>query len=229
MIGIIAAMDKEIAGWLELVAVREIVRLADKTFYLSAFEGKELVIAQSGIGKVNAAITAALLLSHYDVDYVVNTGVAGGLRPARTGDLVVGIRILYSDVDLRLIDPELPFGEIPGDPLYAVSDAALVARAEAVLARLGYRHLSGAIASADRFTTDRSELSGVLAHTPDVVACDMESMAVAVAAQKFGKPFIVIRGISDVIDDADQIEEYRHVVEDVCRRTAAFVRAFFGD
>ncbi|MDP3130330.1 MAG: 5'-methylthioadenosine/S-adenosylhomocysteine nucleosidase, partial [Bacillota bacterium] len=184
MIGIIAAMDKEVAGWLELVAVREIVTIADKTFYLSSYEGDELVIAQSGIGKVNAAITAALLLSRFPIDYVVNTGVAGGVLPAQTGDLVVGDRILYADVDLTKIDP-IPYGQMAGEALYALADPVLLGRAEAALVSLGYSYRIGAIASADRFTTDKSDLAAVLSHTPDIVACDMESMAVAMAAVKF--------------------------------------------
>jgi len=225
MIGIIAAMDKEIAGWLEAVAVREIVTIADKTFYLSTFEGDELVIAQSGIGKVNAAITAALLFSRFSIEYVVNTGVAGGVSPARPGDLVVGDRILYSDVDLTQIDA-IPYGQMAGEALYAHADPDLLKRAERALVHLGYPHRMGAIASADRFMTDKAELAGVLAHTPDIVACDMESMAVAMTAVKFGIPFIVIRGVSDVIDDPHQVEGYRDLVSDICKKTAAFVRAF---
>ncbi len=225
MIGIIAAMDKEIAGWLDSVAVREIVSIAGKTFYLSTFEGDELVIAQSGIGKVNAAITAALLFSRFSIDYVVNTGVAGGISPSRPGDLVVGDRILYADVDLTKIDA-IPYGQMAGETLYAHADADLLVRAERALARLGYPHRKGAIASADRFTTDKSELAGVIAHTPDIVACDMESMAVAVTAVKFHVPFIVIRGVSDVIDDPRQVEGYRDLVSDICQKTAGFVRAF---
>jgi adenosylhomocysteine nucleosidase len=226
MVGIIVAMDREIAGWLARLAVREIVDYADKTFYLGTYEGVEIVLARSGIGKTNAAMTATLLFSHFDVDYLINTGVAGGLAPAHTGDIVVATRLVYSDVDVRLIDPDLPFGQIPGDPLYAVPDPNLVARAMDILSASGARNLSGTIATADRFTTDRGELAALLSHTHDVVACDMESMAVAVAAEKFSKPFIVVRGISDVIDADDQLEVYRDVVDEVCGRTAALVAAF---
>ncbi|MFH0992849.1 MAG: 5'-methylthioadenosine/adenosylhomocysteine nucleosidase [bacterium] len=226
MVGIIAAMDKEIAGWLDIVAVREINRIADKTFYVGTLAGEELVIAQSGIGKVNAAITAALLFSHYRIEYVINTGVAGGLLPTAIGDIVIGRAVLYGDVDLRMIDSDLPYGQMAGDPLYAVADPVLFSQAVNVLEKLGYQHRSGVIASADRFTTARAELSYILAHTADVIACDMESMAVALTAVKFGIPFVVIRGISDVIDDAGQIEAYHDVVDDVCSKTTAFVAAF---
>ncbi len=226
MVGIIAAMDKEIAGWLDIVAVREINRIADKTFYVCTYAGEELVIAQSGIGKVNAAITATLLFSHYPIVYVISTGVAGGLLPASIGDIVIGRSVLYGDVDFRAIDPDLPYGQMAGDPLLASADPALFSRAEQVLETLGYNHRSGVIASADRFTTARAELALILAHTQDVIACDMESMAVALTAIKFGIPFVVIRGISDVIDDDSQIEAYHDVVNDVCIRTAAFVAAF---
>ena len=225
MVGIIVAMDKELAGWLDVVAVREIVRIADKTFYLASYEGEELVIARSGIGKVNAAITTALLLSRHVVDYVVNTGVAGGVDPSRTGDLVVGARIVYADVDVSMID-SVPFGQMAGERLYAEADPALLARALRVLARLGTPFRVGTIASADRFVTDPTLLSPIRAHTSDIVAVDMESMAVAHAAETFGVPFIAIRGISDVIDAPGQVEGYKNVVERICAATAAFVRAF---
>ncbi len=226
MVGIIAAMDKEIAGWLDIVAVWEINRIADKTFYVGTYAEKEVVIAQSGIGKVNAAITAALLFSNYPIDYVINTGVAGGLKPASVGTIVIARGVLYGDVDFCAIDPDLPYGQMAGDPLTAIADPALFMFAENVLKKLGYGYLSGVIASADRFTTSRAELALVLAHTPDIIACDMESMAVALTAVKFGIPFIVIRGISDVIDDDHQVEAYYDVVGDVCKKTAVFVAAF---
>ncbi|MFA5005982.1 MAG: 5'-methylthioadenosine/adenosylhomocysteine nucleosidase [Candidatus Izemoplasmatales bacterium] len=225
MVGIIVAMDKELAGWLDAVAVREIVRVADKAFYLGTCEGTELVIAQSGVGKVNAAITAALMCSRYQVDYVVNTGVAGGVFPSRTGDLAVATRVLYADVDVTAIDP-VPYGQMAGEKLYALADPALLERAARILGRLGMPHRFGTIASADRFVTDPAVLSPIRAHTADVVAVDMESMAVAHAAEVFGVPFVVIRGISDVIDAPGQVDGYRDVAAAICANTAAFVRAF---
>ena len=45
------------------------------------FKGTELVVAQCGIGKVNAAICAQMLIDLYRPRALIFSGVAGGLLP----------------------------------------------------------------------------------------------------------------------------------------------------
>ena len=89
MIAIIAAMDKELNTLLDALTVASIEVFADKTFYVGTLNGKEVVIAKSGIGKVNAAVTTAILLQRYEIDYLINTGVAGGVLPSQSQDIVI--------------------------------------------------------------------------------------------------------------------------------------------
>ena len=79
-IGIIGAMDEEVNRLKEMMQEVKIKNIASMDFYEGSFEGSPLVVVRSGIGKVNAAICTQILVDLYDIDLVINTGVAGSLR-----------------------------------------------------------------------------------------------------------------------------------------------------
>lgn len=226
MIAIIAAMDKELNALLDALATSEIQSVADKTFYLGTIAGKDVVIAKSGIGKVNAAVTTALLLDRFEVTCLINTGLAGGIPPSQCGDIVVSAQVAYSDVDFRAVNPELPFGQMEGEPFVLTTDPELLADAEEVLKTSGIAHRVGTLVSGDQFVTSKTQLAPVLAHLPDVVACEMEGMAVALTAWHFHVPFIIIRGISDVIEAPGQVRDYYEIASRIAAKTTDFVLRF---
>jgi adenosylhomocysteine nucleosidase len=226
MIAIIAAMDKELNTLLESLATSEIRSVADKTFYLGTIAGKDVVVAKSGIGKVNAAVTTALLLDEYEITCLINTGLAGGLSPAKCGDIVVSSQVAYSDVDFRAVNPELPFGQMEGEPFVVKTDPKLLQDALDVLKQSKTPHRLGTIVSGDQFVTSVSQLAPVIAHFSDVVACEMEGMAVAVTAWHFHVPCIILRGISDVIDAPGQVRDYFEVASRIAAKTTGFVLEF---
>jgi adenosylhomocysteine nucleosidase len=229
MIAIIAAMDKELNTLLDALAVSEVATIAGKTFYVGTLCGREAVIAKSGIGKVNAAVTTALLLDHYEVDHLINTGLAGGISPSKCGDIVVSSGVAYSDVDFGMINPELPFGQMEGEPFIATPDADMLKTAENILidSKTGYR--IGTIVSGDRFVTGIQELEPILKNIHNVIACEMEGMAVALTCYHFKVPFIIMRGISDVIDAPGQVHDYREISTRIAARTTGFILRFVGE
>lgn len=229
MIAIIAAMDKEVKTLLEHMNVEEIETIADKIFYIGKLGQKDVIVAKSGIGKVNAAITTSALCLKYDIDFIINTGVAGGLFPVNSGDIVISKGIVYSDVDVSEIDKDLPYGQIPGDPYIVYSDNDLTIKAVKILSDLKLSYRSGMIASGDQFVTDSIKLKPLQDVIDQLYAVEMESMAVAITAYKFGVPFIVIRGISDVIDDTLQVQMYENFVDEIADTTAGFVIKFVED
>ena len=229
MIAIIAAMDKEIKHLLSQVSIEEIETIADKIFYKGKLGQKEVIIAKSGIGKVNAAMTASILAVKYDVDFIINTGVAGGLFPINSGDVVLSEGVVYSDVDVRVVDSELPFGQMPGDPFIVHADESLVNHAAKILEELKMPFRKGIIASGDQFVTDSQNLKPLQSVIDQLYAVEMESMAVAITAHKFNIPFVIIRGISDVIDDTLQVQMYENLVDDIADMTAEFVIHFVED
>ena len=79
MIGIIGAMEEEVSQLIEAMENKEKVTCAGMDFYSGTLKGKDAVVVQSGIGKVNMALCTQILADKFDVEAVINTGVAGGL------------------------------------------------------------------------------------------------------------------------------------------------------
>lgn len=226
MIAIIAAMDKELKILLNHMKIDLIETIADKIFYQGKLSGKDVVVAKSGIGKVNAAITTTALCLIYDIEFIINTGVAGGLFPINSGDIVVSEGVVYSDVDVVQIDPELPYGQMPGDPFIVYADNDLINKTINILNQMKLSYRKGIIASGDQFVTDSMKLKPLQTVIDHLYAVEMESMSVAMTAFKFNIPFVIIRGISDVIDDTLQVQMYTNSVEDIADMTASFVISF---
>ena len=128
MIGIIGAMQEEVSALLNKAEITKENKLLDTVFYEGVIEGKEVVILQGGIGKVNSAICVSLLLTNYDIDYVINIGSAGGLKQEQNvGDVVVSNAVAYHDVDLSAF--ARPQGELPDLPRFISADKRLVKKA----------------------------------------------------------------------------------------------------
>lgn len=226
MIAILAAMKKELAALLEATTEVATTSIAGKTIHTGRLHGRLVVLAQSGIGKVNAAMTSAIVLSHYDCECLINTGVAGGIHPAQPGDLVLAKRLVSFDADVTAIDPDLVFGQIYGEPPCFESDPQLLEAATLLLKQSKENYRSGTIASGDTFVTKLQTLKPIFTIDSQIVACDMEAQAVAQVAHHFHVPFLLIRGVSDIVEAADQAETYQGGVDEIARRTAAFVALF---
>lgn len=98
-IGIIGAMQIEIDLLLEKLVIQEEQTIAGMPFYIGEFMGTEVIIARSGVGKVNAAACAQTLIHKFNVDSIINTGVAGGLHPdVKVGDVVISTNVTHHDV-----------------------------------------------------------------------------------------------------------------------------------
>jgi adenosylhomocysteine nucleosidase len=228
MIAIIAAMEKELTVLRAALEPTETLEIADKTFFVGRIGKVPVVLARSGIGKVNAAVTTALLLDRFPVECLINTGIAGGVSPTRSGDIVVSTDVAYSDVDLRPIDPEMPFGQMEGEPLSVPADSALIREAETVLREERIAFRSGTIVSGDQFVTSISVLDPIRRQLPHVIACEMEGMAVAVTARHFRVPFVILRGISDVVDAPGQVQDYQALSQTIADRTTKFLLRFLS-
>ena len=112
-IGIIGAMDEEVNRLKEMMQEVKIKNIASMDFYEGSFEGSPLVVVRSGIGKVNAAICTQILVDLYDIDLVINTGVAGSLRnEINIADIVISTDALQHDVDKGVL--VMSFGLFPG-------------------------------------------------------------------------------------------------------------------
>lgn len=195
MIGIIGAMAPEMA--LLSAALRETQerKAAGMTFRTGVLEGKEVVLLQCGIGKVNAAVGAALMIELFHPSAVLNTGSAGGLLATQSfGDTVVSRAVVQHDVDVTAFG--YAPGQIPGLPVAFPSDPALVALADRCLE--GSAHTIGVIGSGDVFVHDPLAIERILARFPDLCAVEMEAAAIAQACYLSQVPFVVLRALSDL-------------------------------
>ena len=101
MIGIIGAMDKEIDDLKNVMKDVSEEKISGMTFYKGALSGKDVVLVRSGIGKVNAAMCTEALIIKYNVECVINTGIAGSLNSKiDIGDIVLSTDSLEHDMDV---------------------------------------------------------------------------------------------------------------------------------
>ena len=166
---------------------------------LKTLESADVIVTQTGIGKVNAALKTATIIERYKPDLIINSGVAGGLdEKLNIGDAVAGALICYHDVWCGT--PNLK-GQIQGLPLFFQSDS----KALSVLDPSVHK---GLIISGDQFIQDKEKLLSLKADFPEALAVDMESAAVAQTCYIYQTPFISIRLISDTPGVAHHQEQY---------------------
>lgn len=228
LIGIIGALDIELNFFFENMVIAKTELIGDKTFYIGNINNKKVALVKSDIGKVNAAITATILASYYQVSMIINTGVAGGLKPAEPGDIILAKGLSYFDASLSGID-DLPHGKLGNDPLIVETDSKYLEKAKVIFDQLAYPYKTGNIVSGDKFVTKLRYLDKISKNVPNILACEMEGMAIALTAHKFNIPFISIRGISDIIEDKNQTSSYHSNSKTVAQKCSNFVMTFLKE
>ena len=199
-IALIGAMPPEISLLQENLQNLRSEHMADFDIYCGEYAGKNVVLALSGIGKVNAALSTALVLQHRP-DFVINTGSAGGLGSGlKVGDVVIGTQTAHHDVDVTAFGYAI--GHVPRMPARFESDPALCAAAEKAAAAFEHAAVHrGLIVSGDQFVHRSESVAEVRRHFPDAQAVEMEAAAIAQSCHRFGVPFVVVRAISDLADE----------------------------
>lgn len=203
-IAIIAAMEEEVAILKNKITDCQVDNILGINFYSGQIQGCDVVLLQSGIGKVAAATGTTLLLSRFDVDAVINTGSAGGLdKRLNIGDIVISTQSLYHDVNLTAFGYEP--GQMAGCPISFQADKNLREVARNTIIEQGANFVEGVIASGDAFINSDSLLKMIKSQFPDTIAVEMEAAAIAHVCWIFSIPFVVVRAISDNGDKSSAI------------------------
>ena len=202
-IGIIGAMAQEVnilAGQLDNA---ERYEHAGFVFHTGTRHGLEVIILQSGIGKVNAAVGTAILLERHQPDAIINTGSAGGFAPdLAIGDVIISDEVRHHDVDAVVFGYEL--GQVPGMPAAYHADSRLRDIARGAIAALGEVNVrEGMIATGDAFMADPERGAATRAQFPAMLAVEMEGAAIAQTCYLYDCPFVVIRALSDIPGSGD--------------------------
>lgn len=201
-IGIIGAMDEEVEILKSLLDITETVTEAGMTFYKGMLHNTEVVLARSGIGKVNAAVCAQLMITLFKIDYLINSGVAGTLQPnINQGDIVISTDAVQHDVDTTVFGD--PLGAIPRlGVTFFEADKVLMNLAEKAAASLNFEGVSifrGRVASGDQFVAG-GELKDRIWSNFEPSAVEMEGASIAHVAYLNKVPYVIIRAISDKAD-----------------------------
>ena len=227
MIGIIGAMDEEVAMLKEKLTEVQVETKAAMDFYKGKLEGKDVVVVRSGIGKVNAAMCAQILVDVYHADHVINTGIAGSLKAEiNIGDIVLSTDALQHDMDAQAFGYEP--GQIPRvDTLSFKADEKMIALAkeccEKVNPEIGV--FTGRVVSGDQFISDNGT-KAALVKDYDGYCAEMEGASMAQVATLNKIPFVIIRAISDKADNSAPVA-YETFEEQAIVHTVKLLAAMF--
>ncbi|MBQ8296949.1 MAG: 5'-methylthioadenosine/adenosylhomocysteine nucleosidase [Ruminococcus sp.] len=208
MIGIIGAMSGEVQGLKELLQDVTVTEKSGMQFYSGKLHGNEVIVVQSGVGKVNAGICAALLIHIFGADVLINTGIAGSLNNLiDIGDVVLSTDAVQHDVDATGFG-KYPYGQIPGlDTFSFKADRKLLSIAEEACLEVNHsvKVFRGRVVSGDQFISDKAKKQW-LATNFGAYCTEMEGAAIAQAAYLSKIPFIIVRVISDKADDSSKVD-----------------------
>lgn len=228
--GIIGAMDSEIQmirGQMDYCRTNPLYGL---TFYQGRLGNHDVILAKCGIGKVNAARCAQILIDRSNPDYLINTGVAGGVGPGlKLEDIVLSTDLVQHDfrmTALGCVDGCLSLEGPKDKPTLFMADESLLARFEKVAQETAGEAAihRGRIASGDTFVADQ-ETKKRLYDTYGALACEMEGAAIAQVAQAAGVPFLVVRAISDLADGSAS-ESYTAFEQHAAQLSASMLLKF---
>lgn len=205
-IGIIGAMDEEIEILKDLMEIENKNNIAGMSFFSGKLLNKDIILVRSGIGKVNAAVCTQVLISKFNVSYIINTGVGGAIHTdLNVGDIVISSDVLQHDFDATSFGYKL--GEIPRMDTYVFkADKRLVDIAFAASRNETVNHqtMIGRILSGDVFVAcpDKKEF---LWDNFKGYCTEMEGAAIGHTSFLNNIPFVIIRSISDKADGTAHI------------------------
>ncbi|MEK5077426.1 5'-methylthioadenosine/S-adenosylhomocysteine nucleosidase [Solibacillus sp. FSL W7-1436] len=197
-IAVIGAMEQEVELLRDALQNTQTETIANGEYTTGTYEGKEVVLLKSGIGKVNAAMSTTILLEKFNPKVVINTGSAGGFDAAlKVGDIVISDEVRHHDVDVTAFGYEI--GQMAGMPAAYKSDEQLMEVAKQAVKEVGEHNYSvGLICSGDVFMSNPARVEAVRKDFPSMKAVEMEAAAVAQVCHQFETPFVVIRALSDI-------------------------------
>ncbi len=195
-IGIIGAMSEEVQGIKKLMTDIEEEKIGTLTFYTGVMHDKDIVLLETGIGKVNAAIGATLMIEAFDVEEIIFTGVAGGVNEELDlGDVVISRDLIQHDFDTSAFGDKL--GMIPRmDNSIFKADDELIELAVNAGKKLKGKVIVGRVLSGDQFIASPEKIA-FLKKEFNGDCTEMEGAAVGHVCQVLDIPFVVIRTMSD--------------------------------
>ncbi len=226
-IGVIGAMEEEVASLIHQMEEVEKKTIAGMTFYHGNLWNQDAVVVRSGIGKVNMAVCTQILVDEYAVNMVINTGVAGGLyKDINVGDIVISSDALHHDFDVsglgyqRGVIPQMPVSVFQAD-----TELVEMAKEACEIVNPEIQCFVGRVVTGDQFISDNAKKKE-LVEVFNGYCAEMEGAAMAQVAVLNNLPFVIIRAISDKADDSAPVA-YDTFEEQAIVHTVKLLAAMF--
>lgn len=217
MIAIIGAMCEEVDAILRKMTNLEVQTIAGHRFITGQLSQKSVVVFESGVGLVNAAMALTLASQHFSLSAILNVGTAGGLHPElNVLDLIAADQLTYHDFDISVF----------GNPRRFSADNRMVFKSDPRLLSLlstltGIERLHiGPLVSGQQFISTEAQVLEITSHYPEALAVEMEGAALAHVASKLEIPFLVIRSISDLVIHPHNEMTFETYLEKASERSA---------
>ncbi len=203
-LAIMGAMEEEIEPLLAHFKNVNIVEFANNKYYEVNYNGLDIVIAYSKIGKVFASLTATTMIEKFGCDTLLFSGVAGAINPElKIGDLIIADKLCQHDLDITAFGH--PNGFVPGGSVFVETSDKLRDIAKEVAKENDLKVIEGTIATGDQFVHS-VERKDFIESTFKADALEMEGASVAVICDALNVPFFVLRAISDSADGGADID-----------------------
>lgn len=190
------------------------------TYYEGSYNGQEVVVAYSKIGKVFATLTATMLIEKFGCGTLLFSGVAGAISDElNIGDLIIADGLCQHDLDITAFGH--PFGYVPEGEVCIPTDVALRNIAKSVAKSKGLTLKEGVIATGDQFVAN-AERKDWIGSTFKADALEMEGASVAVVCSALEVPFFILRAISDSAD-MDASFNFDEFLESSAKISADFI------
>jgi len=197
-LAIMGAMEEEIEPLLAYFDNVQVVEFAKNKYYEVEYNGLNIVVAYSKIGKVFASLTAATLIEKFDCDTLLFSGVAGGINPElNIGDLIIADKLCQHDLDITAFGH--PRGYVPGGNVFVETSKELNAIAKIVAHENNIKVIEGTIATGNQFVHS-NERKTFIENNFNADALEMEGASVAVVCDALNVPCFILRAISDTAD-----------------------------
>lgn len=210
-VGIVIAMAEELAPYLREYSLTK-REFKGKDFYIGKAGDNDIAIVRSGVGKVNASLTTALLVEIFSPELVISTGTSGGLGRLKPFDMAIADKVCQYDADTSALGDPIGLIGNPLNKVYLESDS----RATRLFAQALPLARVGTFACGDAFVSGK-ERAKFIVDSFDAIACDMESGAIGQVCTLLGVPFAAVRGISDGADEEAPVS-FVTVVKEVSER-----------
>lgn len=227
-VGIIVAMEEEREEIIDVMTDIQVEQVNNLRFIKGKIQGKDCILAKSGVGKVNAARTTQILIDEFDIKYIINIGVAGAVSPLlEVGDVVIGKHVVQHDFDITAFGHSKGYISGVGDKVECDKD--LIDEFNQVIASLPerkYKIKIGIVATGDIFCTEVWMKDKIYSKfSADVV--DMECGAIGQVCYLDNIPFIAIRSVSDTPNGKNS-SDFNNNIKLASRRCANILKEFMS-